>query len=265
MTQLVLIDLADDPVDFSGKRVLLKLSGGINSAAALCFLAKHHPPSMMPAELHLYYSHLREHSPDTAHFVCDCIRFARAHFELIKWKITRDSVNAYFEQENTIPHPTLSPCSIDLKIKPAESYYAQTACDYLIVGFVRSERRRIARQEAYGDKHVVYPISHMTDDDCFDLVKQCIGWYPAIYDIRWTQDDVLTGRCQPFEKGKRVFSHNNCLPCKNMSPRQLAQVGRHFPEYAQRAMETAARIPGAYWGRDDVPEVFQCDQCTRFN
>lgn len=264
-SQLALLDLAEPPIDFSGKRLLIGLSGGINSAAALCFLAERQPSHMMPAELHLFYSHLREHSPDTARFVSDCIRFARKRFADVRAKISRASVNAYFEREHTIPHPTQSPCSVDLKIVPARKYIEANGIDYVLVGFVREEKRRIDRQRKYGDDSVLYPIRHMSDDDCFDLVKRCIGWYPIIYDIRWTQDDALNGRCQPHEKGKRVFSHNNCLPCKNMTARQLVQVGKHFPEYAERAMQTAANIPGAYWGRDDVPEVFQCDNCTRFN
>jgi hypothetical protein len=265
MGRLWMLDISQPPVDFSGRRVLVKLSGGINSAAALCFLAVHHPAELRPQELYLYYSHFREHSPDTAHFVMDLIRYARQHFPSVKARITRNSVNAYFVKEKTIPHPTQSPCSIDLKIVPAERYMVENECDYSLVGFVRTELRRIERQQSYGDQKVLYPIQHLSDDDCFYLVKECIGWYPAIYDIRWTAEDFEAGRCQKFEIGKRVFTHNNCLPCKNMSKRQLETVGRFFPKYAQRALDAADRIPGSYWGREDVPEPFACDLCTRFN
>lgn len=262
--QLTLLRIAEPPIDFSGKRLLIRLSGGINSAAALCFIAENQPLDMMPEELHLYYSHLREHSPDTAHFVCDLIRYARSKFTNVRARITRASVNQYFEDEGMIPHPTVSPCSIDLKIKPSNQYMVENRIDISIVGFVRTERRRIERQESFGDKNTLYPIQHLTDEDCLALVKQCIGWYPKIYDILWTLEDVANGYCQPHEKGKRVFSHNNCLPCKNMSARQLVTVGRHFPQYAERAMKTAKQI-GSYWGREDSPEIFGCDSCMRFN
>src|SRR6185437_16977034 len=105
--------------------------------------------------------------------------FARRRFPVVTAKITRASVNAYFERERTIPHPTISPCSIDLKIDPRKAWLEQHPCDYTLIGFVRTERRRIARQEKYREPGILYPIQHMTDEDCFDLVKQCIGWYPA--------------------------------------------------------------------------------------
>jgi len=243
--QFNLLNITDEPQDFSGKKVLIPLSGGINSAAALCFMGEYHPE-----ELHLFYSHLSEHSPETMPFVSDCVRYARRRFPSVKFKLTRDSVNRFFLQEKMIPHPTLSPCSIQLKIKPRERYVIEQGIDFTMVGFVRSEMRRHKRQQKYNDGRTLYPILRMTDEDCFSLVKKVIGWYPPIYDIK--------------ENGKRVFTHNNCLPCKNMTSKQLVSVGKYFPKFAQQAQDTAAQIEGRYWGRDDVPDVFKCDVCTRF-
>lgn len=249
--QFNLLDLADMR-DYSGKKVLVPLSGGINSAAALCVLGEFHADGMKPAELHLFYSHLKEHSPETFAFVADCVRYAHRRFRDVRFKLTRASVNQFFLRQRMIPHPTLSPCSIELKIRPREAYIKQHGIDFVLVGFVKHEvTRRWKRQQRYNDGRTLYPCLRMTDEDCFSLVKQVIGWYPPIYDIS--------------EKGKRVFTHNNCLPCKNMTAKQLASVGRHYPDYALRAQDTAAQIPGAYWGRDDVPDVFQCDACTRFS
>lgn len=150
-----------------------------------------------------------------------------------------------------IPHPSISPCSIELKIKPRMIYMAEHGIDLELIGFVKEDFRRFKRAQKYASSaRGRYPILEWTNEDCFTIVKDCIGWYPAIYDIR--------------ENGRRVFGHNNCLPCKNMTTKQLANVGKYFPVYAARAQETAAKIPGAYWGRDDVPNVFVCDSCTRF-
>ena len=248
--QLNLLTQCDGFEDYSEKRVMIPLSGGINSAAVLCWLAEYQPEHLKPMELHLYYSHFREHSPDTFRFVADCIRFARRKFASVKVKITRNSVLAYFEGEHMIPHPMISPCSIDLKIKPRMAYDAEHGIDLDLVGFVQTEMRRWKRQQSYkGSGRTRYPMLRFTDEDCFSLVKICIGWYPAIYGIL-------------DEKGRRAFTHNNCLPCKNMTAKQLRAVGQFYPEYAKRAQETADRIPGAYWGRDDVPDAMVCLQCT---
>lgn len=248
--QFNLLDITETPQDFSDKSVMIPLSGGINSAAVLCFIGEYHPDNLKPRELHLFYSHFREHSPDTFKFVKDCIRYARRRFSCIKVRITRHSVVDFFEQEKMIPHPTISPCSIKLKIKPREAYTKENAIDFEMVGFVRSEMRRYRRQKSYGSQKTLYPILRMTDVDCFSLVKRIIGWYPAIYDIR--------------ENGKQVFTHNNCLPCKNMSAKQLASVGKYFPAYAKRAIDLQRRLPVVgYWGRDDVLDVFKCDACER--
>jgi hypothetical protein len=81
-----------------------------------------------------------------------------------------------------------------------------------------------------------YPIGEFSDEWCFAIVRQHIGWYPAIYALK-------------DGKGKRLFNHNNCLPCKNGDVKHLKNVKAHFPEKHERAMETSRKI-GAYWGRD---------------
>lgn len=262
-----LLDIAETPADYSGSKVRVPLSAGINSAAVLTILGEHHPEHLKPQELHIYYAHLREHSPDSFRFVADLVRYARRKFPAVRVRITRASVNKYFIEQKTIPHPTLSPCSRELKIEPMQAYDAANRIDFVLVGFVNHERKRylraVKRQTTNGRTKDAYPILDISEEDCFSIVKQAIGWYPAIYDIRWTKEDAAKGLCRPFEVGRRVFTHNNCLPCKNMTSRQMVQVGRHFPRYAENAQAAALQIPGAYWGRDDVPDVFKCNVCDR--
>lgn len=266
--QLNLLDIFETPVDYSHSKVLVPLSGGINSAAVLCVLGDHHPDHLKPQALHLYYSHLKEHSPDTFSFVADLIRYARKKFKAVQVTVTRASVNKYFIEQRMIPHPTLSPCSRDLKFGPMQAYDRAHAIDYVLIGFVKHEYGRYLRAQEKAKKagrtKDVYPSLNLTDDDCFEIVKQAIGWYPAIYDLRWSTADAALGLCSPRSIGKRVFTHNNCFPCKNMSSVQIGAVGRYLPQHAARAQATAAQIPGAYWGRDDVPDVFKCDVCERF-
>jgi len=241
--------LQEENQDYSNDKVLIGLSGGINSAAVLCYLGELHPDQNRPKELHLYYAHFTEHSPDTFRFVKDCIHYARARFSNVSVRITRNSVLDFFKQEGMIPHPTLSPCSIELKIKPMYAYAEQHGIKRQLVGYVRHEQKRIKRQ-VKKDKSGFsqYPIAHWTDDDCLAFVKDKLGWYPAIYDIK--------------ERGQRVFTHNNCLPCKNMTTIQIETTRRHFPAFLEKADVLAEKI-GAYWGRDDTPKVFQCDNCER--
>lgn len=265
-----LFDGFEPPVDYSVFKVRVPLSAGINSAAVLCALGELHPESLKPLELHLYYAHLREHSPDSFRFVADLIRYARRKFPNVKVRITRDSVNQYFIDQKMIPHPMISPCSRELKIEPMQRYDIENGIDVVLIGYVRHEIKRHARAVKRARENArtkdSYPLLSWTDEDCLQMVKDVIGWYPAIYDIKWTPEDLTAGRlsqARKFEIGSRVFAHNNCLPCKNMTTRQLTMVGHYFPAYAQRAQEAAARIPNAYWGRDDVPDVFKCDACDR--
>lgn len=241
--------LQSEKEDYSADKVLIGLSGGINSAAVLCYLGEMHPPEARPKELHLYYAHFSEHSPDTFKFVKDQIHYARAKFPNVQARITRNSVLSFFEKEGLIPHPTISPCSIELKIKPMHAYAESHGIFRQLVGYVRHEQKRIKRQ-ASKDKSGFsrYPIAHWTDDDCLAFVKDTLGWYPAIYDIK--------------EGGKRVFTHNNCLPCKNMTTVQIETSRRYFPSLVEKADALAAKL-GVYWGRDDTPKAFQCDNCER--
>lgn len=221
--------------DFSGRKALIGLSGGINSAAVVCWLGNF-PEDCKPAEVHLYYAHFAEHSPDTLQFALDVWTWATNRFDKVFYTQEDNSILEYFEESNMIPHPKFSPCSLDLKITPMNDYKKQHGIDLDVVGYVRGEISRIKRMESKqknADK--VFPIADMENEWCFLYVKQHIGWYPAIYDII-------------NRKGKRVFKHNNCLPCKNMEPVDYEAVKTHFPEYAERAEATAKKL-GAYWGR----------------
>ena len=87
---------------YGDDRVLIGLSGGINSMAVLCDLIE---SGVKPKELHLYYAHFAEHSPDTFQFVADGIRYAKKHFDNVQVKITSNSIIKYFKEQNLIPHP----------------------------------------------------------------------------------------------------------------------------------------------------------------
>lgn len=254
--------------DFSENRVMIPISGGINSAAVLCFIAEKFPEEFKPDFLFLYYTHLEEHSPETLRFVRDLFAYSRKKFRNIKFGYNRASVNEFFISQNMIPHPSLSPCSTKLKIEPQLAEAVNNQIDIQLVGYVKNEMRRYRRAKKFEDRNPVkveFPILEFSEDDCFDLVKKFIGWYPSIYDIRWTRYHFEIGLCTEKQIGKRVFLHNNCLPCKNMSEDQLRAVAYFFPVYAKRAMETQQIIPNAYWGRDDIPDIFKCDICERFN
>ncbi len=240
------IELFNEFMNFSGKKILIGLSGGINSMAVLCQL-KYYPPSYLPDHLYLYYIHFEEHSLDTLEFVLAGTQWAQS---LLPGKVTykQDNVSVleYFKGEKMIPHPMFSPCTHNLKITPMAKFVKEQGIDIDLVGYVRDERRRMVaiankhNDGAIADNfqirgvHKAFPILSQTNEWCFQIVKDCIGWYPSIYDIK--------------EKGKRVFKHNNCLPCKNMTKDQLAKVDKYFPEQMQRAQEAANEI-GAYWGR----------------
>lgn len=231
--------------DFSEDRPSLGLSGGINSAALLCFLGSEHPPEKRPSHLLLYYAHLREHSPGTMRFVKLLVRYARRKFPNVEFGMHRTSVVDYFESENFIPHPMYSPCTERLKVDQMEAWSIAHDATLDLIGFVRHERTRIATASAKATRDVVFPIAGMTEQECFEIVRREIGWYPPIYDIR-------------DSSGKRVFTHNNCLPCKNMTLKQIRAVATHFPKHYDRAMRMAERINN-YWGR---PSEYAGDPCA---
>lgn len=243
------------------EKVLIGLSGGINSMAVLCWLAEQ---KEKPKEVHLFYAHFYEHSPDTFQFVADGIRFARKHFDVVKVKITKNSILAYFRHIKMILHPARGLCSFVLKIEPASVYAFENDIKIDLIGYVKHElKRRMEKQQAnlqltlFGlEKH--YPIGEFSDAWCFDIVKKYIGWWPAIYDI-------------VDEDGNRVFKHNNCLPCKNAYPEDIEAVRKHFPEYYRMAMQLSAEL-GKFWGRDkddfymrfgrDLGQETTCETCT---
>lgn len=254
--------------DFSKQFVMIPISGGINSAAVLCFLIKYLPDEWKPAKLYLYYTHLEEHSPGTLRFVRDLFVLARKHFPNVKTGYNRASVNEFFISQKFIPHPTASPCSTKLKIEPQMAKAVEELIDVQLVGYVKTEMRRYKRAKQYEGKNPVkidYPLLEFTDDECFEIVKNILGWYPSIYDIRWTRYHFEIGLCSEKQIGKRVFTHNNCLPCKNMTEDQMRAVAYFFPVFARRALETAEKIPNAYWGRNDVPDLFVCNVCERID
>lgn len=225
----------------NGKKILLGLSGGINSTAILPWMVEN---NIQPDELHLYYSHFVEHSPDTFKFVADGIRYARKHFKNVKVKITRNSVLKFFEQEHLIPHPMLSPCSKKLKIEPMEQYSFENWIDVDLVGYVKHELKKRAKRQIEKievkmfEAEKQYPIGEFTDEWCFEIVEKHIGWYPLIYKIK-------------DENGKRIFLHNNCLPCKNMSLEQMEAVKKFYPVYHKHAMQTTDKLQ-SYWGRSEA-------------
>lgn len=238
-------------MDFSGKRVMIGLSGGINSMAVLCELGNA-PIEKRPKSLFLFYAHFKEHSPDTLQFVLDGWTWAKSRFEEVVYKQTDNSVMDFFEDNNFIPHPMHSPCSKELKIIPMMKFAYQNDVQIDLIGYVAEEQKRYKRAQAAGAKtndlffRKEYPILNIPNEACFSIVKQNIGWYPAIYDIR-------------DEKGKRVFTHNNCLPCKNMTTKQMQQTKLHYPDYYDRAMEVEQNT-GSYFGRSKKPA--DCRACS---
>jgi 3'-phosphoadenosine 5'-phosphosulfate sulfotransferase (PAPS reductase)/FAD synthetase len=245
--------------DYSQMKVLIGLSGGINSMAVLCWLASY-PEKFKPKELHLFYAHFKEHSPDTLPFVVEGVEFAKNNFDVIHYTQTNNSVLDFFREQKMIAHPKISPCTRVLKIEPMAKYAIDNCIDVDLVGYVREEKRRIKNmflknpttKETKG-----FPISNYSNEWCFEIVLKNIGWYPKIYDIK----DV---------KGNRIFPHNNCLPCKNMQTKDFEMVKKHFPEYWQDAIDLSEELE-KHWGRDkatfytkfgrDLNGDIQCEVC----
>ncbi len=231
---------------------MIGLSGGINSMAVLCWLIEQ---ENKPKEVHLFYAHFAEHSPDTFQFVADGIRYARKHFDKVHVKITSNNVLDYFRKNKMIPHPALSPCSRQLKIEVASAYAFQNDIKVDMIGYVKHElKRRLSKQKAKSQDALwqlekQYPIGAFTDEWCFEIVMKHIGWYPAIYDLKWTEEDFNEGLCDKEDIGKRIFKHNNCLPCKNMDTKDMGAVKKYFPEKHNKAIELSAEL-GKHWGRD---------------
>lgn len=222
---------------YDDKNILVGLSAGINSMALLCWLKEQ---DCKPKSLHIFYAHFKQHSPDSFQFVADGIRFARKYFGNVIVKITKNDVLKFFEEQKMIPHPTASPCSRILKIEPMMVYAFENGIELDLVGYVRKELKKRGNKTAAQSNNLFYtkefPIGIFDDEWCFEIVDKNIGWHPAIYDIR-------------DEKGKRIFTHNNCLPCKNMYVKDMKQVEIHYPEYMRAAQETSNKLK-SYWGRN---------------
>ncbi len=222
--------------------------------AVLCWLSEQ---KMKPTEVHLFYAHFFEHSPDTFQFVADGIRFARKNFESVKVKITKNSIIQFCKDEHMIPHPKFSPCSRKLKIEIASSYAFENDIKVDLVGYVKHElKRRTARaKEATKDDmfalQKLYVIGDFTDEWCFEIVKKYIGWYPALYDIKFTREDFEEGLCTEKEIGTRIFAHNNCLPCIKMTIKQMMAVQKYFNKNHLEAMRLSSEL-GKYWGRKEA-------------
>lgn len=247
--------------------VLIGLSAGINSMAVLCHLKE---SGIKPKSVHLFYAHFVEHSPDSARFVIDGIRFARKHFNNVHVRIERNSIIRWFEKNKMIPHPAISPCSRILKIERINKYAFEHGIKIDLVGYVKHELKRRAEGQQKNkeiglfslDKQ--YPIGEFTDEWCFEIVDRNIGWHPQIYDLKWNDPDFMFWVNQNFRfwppviakdmlkrigQDKRVFGHNNCLPCKNMYPHEIIAIEYFYPEYYKDAMLLSDRLK-KHWGRN---------------
>lgn len=56
--------------------------------AVLCWL-KLQPKTYYPKELHLFYAHFDEHSPNTLMFVMDGVSYAKNNFNNVYYNITK--------------------------------------------------------------------------------------------------------------------------------------------------------------------------------
>lgn len=281
--QLSVFETIQD-VDYSEGKTMIGLSGGINSAAVLVYLAEY--VESKPDEIYLYYSHLKEHSSDTERFVLDLVEYAKKHFKKVIFESSINSMLEYCEYEfKGIPQPAITPCTKMLKLVHMTEFMYKHGITRDIVGYIRSEYKRINRQIGKGVKSKDYLIRHLSDEDCFSLVEKYFGWYPEIYKIKWS--DPLIGiylekfghELHPIQrrtiakyhkkgynnmrKSYRVFKHNNCLPCKNMHQWELFLVRIFFQKEYEKAIETATKL-NSYWGRssESVNENSDCAICS---
>jgi len=288
--QLSMLECLEDTWKYADKKVMIGLSGGINSAAVLLYLIHHVPKDEWPKVLHLYYAHFDEHSDDTMDFVMALVQYAEKYMN-VDFTVTYNSVNKHFVEQGMIPHPTLATCTGMLKIFPMAEYMAENEIEVDLVGYVREDKSRIKRQNKYmkskGKVNKQHPIKHLSDEDCFSLVERHMGSkiIPDIYKIKWTDSRIIPFlKCHrqfiPDDQFKvvmnyavkgynimkhsyRVFDHNNCLPCKNMQSWQLYMVKLFFPDKFDIAMQTAQQL-GQYWGRsaDEMSKAGQVAACS---
>jgi 3'-phosphoadenosine 5'-phosphosulfate sulfotransferase (PAPS reductase)/FAD synthetase len=255
----------DHKEDYSNKKVLIGLSGGINSMALLCHLSDY-PEYYRPKEIHLFYAHFKEHSPDTLGFVLSGVEYAKRIFKNVTYIQTDNSVLEFFKEQKMIPHPMIAPCTRILKIIPMAKYMVDNDIDIDLVGYVKEEARRIANMRKKNESNFntkQFPISSESNEWCFDIVKKEIGWYPKIYDLKWNDaefisyttenlyrlpDDVQKRITKKMGKDKRVFTHNNCLPCKNMQLDEMLAVEFFYRDYWNAASNLSEELQ-KHWGR----------------
>lgn len=282
--QYSLLDTIDDHQQhYEGKRVMIGLSGGINSAAVLTHLATR--TDYKPETLYCFHANFVEHSPDTLKFVQANVEYAKTHFDNVVYEQDDISLIQFFREQKTIFNPKLSGCTRMLKIEPMVRFMAKHEILIDLVGYVRSEMRRIKRQQAREVTGKEYPIAHLTNEDCFSLVKSEIGWYPVIYDLKWNDVRIIEAldsygndlhpqqrniirkyafRGYGYGGTRRVFKHNNCLPCKNMHQWEIFLIRVFYPSYYEAAMKLAEET-GSYWGRkseDNVESDTTCSICA---
>ena len=281
--QLSVFETLQD-VDYLKGRNMIGLSGGINSAAALIYLALFVEDK--PSEIYLYYAHLVEHSPDTQRFVIELVEWSKKHFKKVVFETSDNSMEEYCRNSfKGIPHSKITPCTKYLKLIHMTEFMARHKIDRDIVGYVRHEYSRINRQIEKGVKNKDYLIRHLSDEDCFSIVEKHFGWFPDIYKFKWSDkrigealekwgnelsekqfNTIKKYHSQGFNnmrKSYRVFKHNNCLPCKNMHQWEIFLLRIFYPGYYKRAMDLAEEL-GSYWGRSDeiVNENSDCAICS---
>lgn len=273
-------------LDLNDKTIAVPQSAGINSAAVLCRLIE---SGIMPKEVHIFYAHFTEHSPGSLEFVQALIELAKNTFPVVKTEISYNSVIDFFEKEKMIPHPTSSICSRKLKIEPMIEYNFRNRVEFDLIGYIKTEKKRIEKQQLVGGNDLfiskIYPVRDFSEDECFEIVNRNLGWYPAIYDLRWNNvgfveyvhknlarfnTETQAKLLKKIGTDARVFKHNNCLPCKNMYVDDMLAVEYFYPEYMKSANEISKRL-NAYWGRNadeyyttfgkEDYEVEQCGVC----
>lgn len=245
---------------------MIGLSGGINSMAVLCELCQR---ENRPKDIYLFYADFKEHSPDTLRFVLAGLDYARGFFENVHYKRTENSVIDFFREQKMIPHPTVAPCTRMLKIIPMTNFAMENGIQVDLIGYVKEEMRRVKNMQAKGANNLFltkdFPILHLSNDDCFALVKEKLGWYPKIYDLRWNDEGFIKWlkKRLPFLSEElqkkilkkigtdaRVFTHNNCLPCKNMQLEDYLAVEYFYPKYFDASFELSEEIK-RHWGRSE--------------
>lgn len=251
--------------DYRNEKVCLGLSAGINSMTVLCWLANY---VNKPKDIYIYYAHFREHSPESLDFVLAGVEYAKKFFENVIFEYSENSIIEFFDKQKMIPHPTFAPCTRALKIEPVNKFISYHGCTIDLVGYIRTEQRRIVNMERKGVSNLFlakhFPISDLSDEDCFKIVKKEIGWYPKIYDLKWNDagfmefvkdnlsrfaEDIQRKVLRKIGTDKEVFKHNNCLPCKNMQIDDLLCVEYFYPEFYRKAMELSEKLQ-KHWGRD---------------